>query len=67
MNDPHDGLNGGCLCGAVRYRLESTPVDAGYCHCQICRRSTGVPPMFQPRQPAALYGVSPNTVGLERR
>jgi hypothetical protein len=34
---------GGCLCGAVRYRLEVEPSDAGYCHCMLCRRSSGAP------------------------
>jgi hypothetical protein len=37
------GLEGGCECGAVRYRLTSAPFDAGYCHCEICRRSSGAP------------------------
>jgi hypothetical protein len=37
------GLEGGCLCGAVRYRLASAPFDAGYCHCGLCRRSAGAP------------------------
>ena len=36
-------MQGGCLCGAVRYRLESEPFDVGYCHCTICRRATGAP------------------------
>jgi hypothetical protein len=36
-------LEGGCACGAVRYRLEAEPFDAGYCHCLICRRSSGAP------------------------
>jgi hypothetical protein len=43
MNDLHDSLNGGCLCGAVRYQLQSPPFEAGYCHCRLCRRSTGAP------------------------
>ena len=34
---------GGCLCGAVRYRLDAEPFDAGYCHCTLCRRSSGAP------------------------
>ncbi|MBA2237406.1 MAG: GFA family protein [Lysobacter sp.] len=36
-------LQGGCLCGAVRYRLLSPPTDSGYCHCRICRRAAGAP------------------------
>ncbi|MFO1038059.1 MAG: GFA family protein [Geminicoccaceae bacterium] len=36
-------LEGGCLCGAVRYRVEGTPLDAGYCHCRVCQRSAGAP------------------------
>jgi hypothetical protein len=39
------GLSGGCLCGAVRYRLDAEPFDAGYCHCTLCRRSSGAPVM----------------------
>lgn len=35
--------DGGCLCGAVRYRLEDPPLHAGYCHCRICQRAAGAP------------------------
>lgn len=38
-------LRGGCACGAVRFRLTSIPFEAGYCHCSICRRTTGAPVM----------------------
>ena len=37
------GLTGGCLCGAIRYRLDADPFDAGYCHCHICRVWSGSP------------------------
>ena len=33
---------GGCLCGELRYEGRN-PIDAGYCHCRICQRSTGAP------------------------
>jgi hypothetical protein len=39
------GLTGGCLCNSIRYRLDSAPFDAGYCHCSVCRRSSGAPVM----------------------
>lgn len=33
---------GGCLCGRLRYRARD-PIDAGYCHCRMCQRSSGAP------------------------
>lgn len=38
-----EALDGGCLCGAVRYRISADIVDAGYCHCRLCQRSAGAP------------------------
>ena len=34
---------GGCLCGALRYKVEADPVNTGYCHCTLCQKSTGAP------------------------
>src|SRR6185436_13652648 len=34
-------LEGGCACGAVRYRLESAPMFVHCCHCRDCQRQTG--------------------------
>ena len=36
-----DGLEGGCACGAVRYRLTSAPMFVHCCHCRDCQRQTG--------------------------
>ena len=36
-------LEGGCLCGAVRYRIDAEPRSADYCHCRMCRRAAGAP------------------------
>jgi hypothetical protein len=32
---------GGCACGAVRYRLASEPLIVHCCHCLNCQRQTG--------------------------
>jgi hypothetical protein len=34
-------LEGGCTCGAVRYRLTSDPLFVHCCHCLNCQRQTG--------------------------
>ena len=34
---------GGCACGAVRYRLENSPLIVHACHCGDCQRLTGGP------------------------
>ena len=35
--------DGGCLCGAVRYRVEGEPDTSGICHCETCRRAASAP------------------------
>lgn len=32
---------GGCDCGAVRYRMESAPLIVHCCHCRWCQRESG--------------------------
>jgi len=34
-------MEGGCLCGAVRYSVSGSPFDAEYCHCRMCQKSAG--------------------------
>ena len=36
-------LDGGCLCGAVRYRSSAAPMRGVICHCAMCRRHSGAP------------------------
>ena len=34
-------FEGGCACGAVRYRLTTRPMIVHCCHCRDCQRQTG--------------------------
>ena len=36
-------LEGGCLCGAIRYSIEGVPRVVSHCHCGLCRRVSGAP------------------------
>jgi GNAT superfamily N-acetyltransferase len=36
-------LQGGCFCGALRYRVNVGPIEVAHCHCSICRRTSGAP------------------------
>ena len=38
MSETH---RGGCLCGAVRYRVTAALRDVVACHCSQCRRTSG--------------------------
>jgi len=52
-------LNGGCLCGAVRYTVADDFRYAGYCHCSECRRFSGSAfSAFGGVEPAALHLLS---------
>ncbi|MBE7216803.1 GFA family protein [Shewanella benthica] len=34
-------IQGGCLCGALRYSVSEMPFDSDHCHCRMCQKSTG--------------------------
>lgn len=34
---------GGCLCGAVRYKSTAAPIRCVICHCRDCRKHSGAP------------------------
>ena len=38
---PAPPYEGGCLCGAVRYRLNTRPATINACHCDACKKMSG--------------------------
>lgn len=34
-------MEGGCNCGAIRYRIQGAPLAVAACHCTRCRRQSG--------------------------
>lgn len=53
---------GGCVCGAIRYRVTGDPLRVTVCHCLWCQRRTGtgfgIEAVFEPRQ-VTLSGAAP--------
>lgn len=41
MSDHEETRAGGCLCGAVRYRIDGPMKQVVACHCKMCRAQTG--------------------------
>lgn len=45
------GATGGCLCGKLRFLVQSPPARVTVCHCRFCQRATGgaylVEPIFE--------------------
>ncbi|RPH60248.1 MAG: GFA family protein [Acidobacteria bacterium] len=65
-------IEGGCLCRAVRYRVNGLPIVTSLCHCRTCRLAAGAPSvgwvifrssdfMFSAAQPAR-FRSSPTVI-----
>jgi hypothetical protein len=52
-------IEGGCLCGAIRYSSNAEPVMTAVCHCKHCQRQTGS--AFSP-----LVAVPKGTLDMDR-
>jgi hypothetical protein len=34
-------VSGACLCGAIRFEIETPTLFCGHCHCSMCQRNHG--------------------------
>jgi hypothetical protein len=41
MEEESMKIEGGCLCGKVRYSADAEPAFVGVCHCKNCQKGTG--------------------------
>jgi hypothetical protein len=48
---------GGCICGAIRYRVSGKPSNSMVCHCQTCRRVAASPVVAWVTFPTARFQV----------
>jgi len=48
-------IEGGCLCGGVRYLVRPPFRRANYCHCSRCRKHSGAAALAQGRVPRSAF------------
>ncbi len=41
MSDSKEHHEGGCFCGAVRYKITGLPDWSSHCHCRSCQSAVG--------------------------
>ena len=41
MAEAKTPITGGCLCGAVRFRITAAPLLTNYCHSTMCQKHGG--------------------------
>ncbi len=57
-------IEGGCLCGKVRYSSEAEPVMQLVCHCKTCQKNSGSAHSLNvavPKESLSVSGDSPKT------
>ena len=64
---PRFPQEGGCQCGAVRYRLNAAPLSVYNCHCKDCQRFSGAGWSMSMIVRSSDFEVSGATVRYDRR
>lgn len=56
---------GGCLCGAVRFKVSGAPIRMAQCHCRDCQRASGTGHMSNAIFPADNVTVTGRTASYD--
>lgn len=60
-------IEGGCYCGALRYRADGDPLLKGQCHCRECQYISGGHPNVIVAMPEAGFAYAKGTPKQFRR
>lgn len=55
-------MEGGCYCGAIRYKTEGEPLMKGECFCRECQYATGGNSLFVMIVPTEGFEITKGTV-----
>ena len=51
-------IEGGCRCGAVRFKAEGEPAHHAVCHCRDCQMASGAPMVAWLAMPSEGFAVT---------
>ena len=54
-------IEGGCACGAVRFKITGDLAGSGVCHCRACQYATGGPPNYVVLAPKMGFSITKGT------
>ena len=60
-------IDGGCYCGALRFRAEGDPVFKGQCHCRECQYFSGGHPNVVMGMPESGFSYTTGSAKAFRR
>ncbi len=60
-------IEGGCYCGAVRYKAEGDPLFKGQCHCRECQYISGGSPNVTMAMPESGFAYTKGSPKAFRR
>lgn len=66
MSEASEPITGGCLCGAVRYRIDGPVEEVAHCHCGMCRRGSGAAVMTWAVVPRAAFRLTTGELAAYR-